>query len=377
MVDRFSDNKEEQRPLLDRNNLSTARTSDWRWDKWSESGGDRWQGGNLQGVTSKLDYLKALGVTTIWLSPVFKQRGHMDTFHGYGIQDFLDVDPRFGSRNDLVELVAQAHSKGMRIILDIIFNHSGENWTYPESVPGSKFQPHYTKGRYNFGSWRGDQGQNIDSILSAEDGVWPTELQDIDKYTRAGSGNLGAGSINDPQAEHKRTDFLTLKDFFLDNPSLLNELARCFKYWIALTDCDGFRIDTLKHVSLDQARNFCGSIKEFAQNLGKDDFFLVGEIAGGDFEQDRYLDVIDRNLNAALDIGGMRINLKQVAKGLQNPNDYFSGFDPGDAKMGSHRAIGEKHVSILDDHDHVFGKKLRFSSEAASVHQVTAHRAAS
>lgn len=372
LVDRFSDNKEHSRPLLNRDALPLARTPEWRWDSWSKSGGERWQGGNLQGVTSKLDYLKNLGVTTIWLSPVFKQRGHLDSFHGYGIQDFLDVDPRIGSRQDLVDLVKLAHEKGMRILLDIIFNHSGENWTYADSIGGDTNKPTYIPGRHPFGAWRGDQGQDIATIESSEDGVWPVEFQDPEKYTRAGAGNLGGGDLNNPHAEHKRTDFLTLKDFFLENSSVLNELARCFKYWIALTDCDGFRIDTLKHVSLEQARNFCGSIKEFASNLGKSDFFLVGEIAGGDFGQDRYLDVLDRNLNAALDIGNMRLTLNQVAKGLQHPQDYFAGFNPGNATMGSHRAIGEKHVSVLDDHDHVFGKKVRFSAEAASPHQVAA-----
>lgn len=131
-----------------------------------------------------------------------------------------------------------------------------------------------------------------------------------------------------------------------------------------------YAIDTLKHVSFEEARNFCGTIKEFAANLGKSDFFLVGEIAGGDYGQDRYLDVLDRNMNAALDIGGMRLTLNGVAKGLMHPGAYFSGFDPGNAIMGSHRNLGERHVSILDDHDHVFGEKVRFSSEAASDHQV-------
>jgi len=372
LVDRFSDGLEAQRPLLDRTNLAAARPVNWRWDLWSQSGGERWQGGNLSGVATKLDYLKNLGVTTIWLSPVFKQRGHLNSFHGYGIQDFLDVDPHFGDRKALVDLVALAHSKGMRIILDIIFNHSGENWTYPDHLPGGKFQPHYTSGHHPFGAWRGTQGEDVAAIASDAHGVWPSELQDPAKYTRAGAGNLGAGSIDDPHAEHKRTDFITLKDFNLDHPQLMSELASCFKYWIALCDCDGFRIDTLKHVSFEQARNFCGTIKEFAANLGKSNFFLVGEIAGGDFEQDRYLNVLSRNLNAALDIGGMRITLNQVAKGLQHPTDYFAGFDPGNAVMGSHRAVGEKHVSILDDHDHVFGKKLRFSAEAASPNQVAA-----
>lgn len=372
LVDRFSDNLESTRPLLNKNKIVAARPNNWSWQKWSQSGGDRWQGGNLAGVISKLDYLKQLGITTIWLSPVFKQRGHLNTYHGYGIQDFLDVDPRFGSREDLVDLVSQAHNRGIRIILDIIFNHSGENWTYPDTLPGGKHRPSYSLGRHDFGAWRGEEGQDIHAIEDSEEGVWPIELQDPDKYTRAGFGNLGAGDINDDQAEHKRTDFITLRDFFLDHPTLLSELADCYKYWIALTDCDGFRIDTLKHVSYEQARNFCGTIKEFAFNIGKTDFFLVGEIAGGDYDQDRYLDVIGRNLNAALDIGGMRLNLNQVAKGLQSPNDYFSGFNPGNAIMGSHRAIGDKHVSVLDDHDHVFGKKLRFSAEAATDHQVVA-----
>jgi len=64
--------------------------------------------------------------------------------------------------------------------------------------------------------------------------------------------------------------------------------------------------------------------------------------------------------------------LSGLAKGLQAPMSYFGGFDPGDARMGSHRFLGERHVSILDDHDHVFGEKIRFSSEAASDHQVVA-----
>ena len=375
LVDRFSDGQEHTRPLLDRDNLAVARPSlpngeAWRWDRWAQSGADRWQGGNLQGVASRLDYLSSLGVTTIWLSPVFKQRGHLDTYHGYGIQDFLDVDPRFGTRQDLVDLVAAAHQRGIRIILDIIFNHSGPNWIYPQNVwqPPYKHYPEH----YKFGNWLDENGQPIAAIDTAEHGVWPRELQKTQRYTRAGSGDLGAGDIDDVNAEHKRTDFLVLRDFNLGSNGTLTDLAQCYKYWIALTDCDGFRIDTLKHVSLEEARNFCGSIKEFTANIGKQDFLLLGEIAGGDYNQDRYLDVLKRNLNAALDIGEMRLALSAVARGLQHPNAYFSGFDPGLAEMGSHRQLGERHVSVLDDHDHVFGEKIRFSSDAASPQQVAA-----
>jgi glycosidase len=95
-------------------------------------------------------------------------------------------------------------------------------------------------------------------------------------------------------------------------------------------------------------------------------------VAGGDFSQDRYLDVLGTNLNAALDIGEMRLTLAGVAKGLIHPAAYFDGFDPGNAEMGSHRNLGKHHVSVLDDHDHVFGEKIRFSSEASSDHQIVA-----
>ena len=221
-------------------------------------------------------------------------------------------------------------------------------------------------------AWREEDDRPIDAILGSEDGVWPAELQDEDCYTRAGTGELSAGDINDPHAEHKRTDFSSLRDFDLDHPGLLDDLARCFKYWILLTDVDGFRLDTLKHVSLEQARAFCGAIKEFAAKIGKHNFFLVGEVAGGDSPANRYLDVLQAELNAALDIGEMRMALRHVAKGLAPPSAYFDGFDPGMAVMGSHRHLGTRHVSICDDHDHVFGSKLRFSSEASSEHQVVA-----
>ncbi len=372
LVDRFSDGMEKKRKLLPREDVASLRPKEWRWDKWSHSGGDRWQGGTIKGVTSKLDYLNRLGITTIWLSPIYKQRAHLNTFHGYGIQDFLEVDPHFGTREDLVKLVKEAHNRGMRILLDIIFNHSGENWVYPDNLEGGEYTPTYTHDRYPFGKWLGKQGEPITTINIKDEGVWPQEFQNPGYYTRAGSGSLGNGRVDDPQAEHKRTDFITLRDFYLESPEVLTHLAESYMYWIALTDCDGFRIDTLKHVSREQGRNFCGVIKEYAASLGKDNFFIVGEVAGGDYNQDRYLDSLERNLNSVLDIGSMRTTLNGVAKGLQHPSDYFNGFNIHDQRMGSHRALGDKHVSILNDHDHVFGEKLRFSVDTASTHQVAA-----
>lgn len=369
LVDRFSDGKDRQRPLLDRSNVAAARPTGWRWDNWSRSGRDRWQGGTIKGVESRLDYLAGLGVTALWLSPVFKQRSHLDTYHGYGIQDFLDIDPRYGTRQDMVDLVAAAHDAGLRVVLDVIFNHSGSNWVYE----GGHRKLPYTSGRHEFGAWLNRAGDQVGAIGQPDDGAWPIELQDPGVYTRAGSANLGEDTdIGAPLAEHKRGDFEDLRDFDLGHPGVLADLARCFKYWIALTGCDGFRIDTVKHVAIDDARNFCGSIKEFALRLGIADFLLIGEVAGGDTNADRYLDALGQNMNAALDIGDARPTLTSVAKGLTPPGAYLEQFKAEKDELGSHRVLGDHHVSILDDHDHVFGQKLRFSVEAASEHQVVA-----
>lgn len=123
---------------------------------------------------------------------------------------------------------------------------------------------------------------------------------------------------------------------------------------------------------MEQARNFCNGIKEYAESLGKDDFFLVAEVAGGNSAQDRYLDITGRNINACLDIGEQRETLCNVAKGLQHGNDFFGGFCYYDEGMGSHRNYGSRHLSISNDHDHVFGAKIRFSADASNDHQAVA-----
>lgn len=378
LVDRFSDGDEASRPLLDRSNIPGARPAaangePWRWDAWAASGGQRYQGGTLRGVQSKLGYLDDLGVTTLWLSPVMRQRLNLDTYHGYGVADFLEVDPRFGARQELIDLVDAAHQRGMRVILDVIFNHTGHNWNYPANAPRLPYLP--WPQHYDFGTWLGADGEPVASILSAAQGVWPTELQDPALYTRAGTGSLQVGDVSDPHAEHKRSDFADpddkdLRDLATDVGPGLDLLADIYKYWIALTDCDGFRIDTLKHVAVEEARNFCGAVREYTLGLGKLNFFLAGEVAGGDDFQDIYLDALSRNLSAVLDIGDARVTLENVGRGLRAPQDYFDGFDELDQRMGSHRNVGDRHVSVLNDHDHVFGRKVRFTTDASLDHQV-------
>ena len=369
LPDRFSDGREATRPLLDVGNRAAFRKNGFRFDGWADSGGGRYQGGSIAGISSKLDYLAGLGVTTLWVGPVFKQRAHNNDFHGYAIQDFLEVDPRLGTRADLVALVAASQKRNMRVLLDVVFNHSGDNWLYADGKDMPPFLPF--PGFHEKGKWRDGSGGLVSSIAADDDGVWPSELQNDSYYTRAGMGDLGAGSIDDPHAEFRRTDFYGNRDINYDGTAALDDVARCYKYWIALTDCDGLRIDTLKHVDQQNGRNFCGTIKEFAANLGKLNFFLVGEVAGADSDADRFLEVLGANLSATLDIGEIRPALSSVAKGLAAPNSYFDLAFKWEDDLGSHRDAGLHRVSILDDHDHVSGAKVRFSTDAQPAdHQV-------
>src|SRR6185503_13625274 len=135
MLDRFSDGKEKGTRDNQGNTVEGGTTGLFKPGDngnavqdpvdavaWSEAG-RRFVGGTLLGLMSKLGYLKRLGVTVIWISPIFKQVPFdQGSYHGYGIQHFLDVDRRFGTRDQLAELVRVAHQLGIKVILDIILN---------------------------------------------------------------------------------------------------------------------------------------------------------------------------------------------------------------------------------------------------------------
>jgi hypothetical protein len=95
-------------------------------------------------------------------------------------------------------------------------------------------------GEYDFGSWRADTVQPIAAIESEKDGVWSIELQDTNHYTRSETGSLDGGDINDPNAEQKRIDLFSLRDFQLETANGLSILVSCYKYWIALRTAMAF-----------------------------------------------------------------------------------------------------------------------------------------
>jgi glycosidase len=377
LPDRFSDGGEGQRPMFDHNLPDAFKARDKA--AWMAAG-NRFVGGTLKGIESKLDYLQGLGVTTLWINPPWKQRVDLETYHGYGIQNFLDIDPRFGTRQDLRDLVDATHARGMYVILDVIFNHSGNNWFYRDEGDGSAKEgmPYRYAPPYPVHGWRSSQGESIPQPRRLEDGVWPREFQNPDWYTRAGAiGHWGVAAWEDPQhpdVEFRRGDFFDLKDMNLARDEVVEALARVYMYWIALSDCDGFRIDAVKHVSVGQSRKFCTAIHEYAQSIGKENFFLTGEITEGRIAPD-YVDFFGRNLDAVLGIVAYPNRLEAMVRGFAHPLEFFDLYADHTLGGGT-RQLGKFIVHVLDDHDMSSrARKERFAAngDVPNLYQQVAH----
>jgi glycosidase len=345
---------------------------------WRDAGAG-WCGGTLKGLTSKIGYLKRLGISAIWVSPIFKQVAFQETYHGYGIQNFLDVDPHFGTREDLQHLVATAHRLGIRVILDIILNHSGAVFSYDADrystdTPGI-FDPRWDGQPYRVEGFNDQRGQPAIPFgplpvevpdVPTDDAIWPREFQEAAAFSVRGRINSW-----DNKPEYVEGDFFDLKDIHLGDgviddyrPSAaLQALCDVYKFWIAFADVDGFRVDTVKHMDSGAARYFGSVIHEFAQTLGKDKFYLIAEIAGG--RAQAYHTLETTGLNAALGIDDLPDKLEWIPKGRRNPSDYFDLFR-NSILVGkeSHTWFRDKVVTVLDDHDQIrnSSRKARFAA---------------
>lgn len=393
LLDRFSDGNEAgflgndgvpvpggTTPAFVAADAGNAVQTDADAERWREAG-TQFVGGTLRGLAGKMGYLKRLGVTAIWLSPIFKQVASQQSYHGYGIQDFLDVEPRFGSREELVEVVNLAHAHGIYVILDIILNHTGDVFAYRDGQPG------YDGGRrYPVAGYRNRLGQPALPFapvnLAAEPGefpdgaVWPAELQPAETFTQKGKIRHW-----DDYPEFCEGDFESLKDVNHGAGSLddyrpspaLDALCDVYKYWIALADVDGFRIDTVKHMDLGATRFFSAVIKEFAVSIGKENFYLIGEITGG---RQRAFETLElTGLDAALGIDDIPDKLEYLVKGYRNPNEYFRLFRNSElVQKESHVWFRNRVVTLFDDHDQVRkgADKARFCADAGSNRQLPA-----
>ena len=333
--------------------------------RWREAG-TRFVGGTLAGIESKLGYLQRLGVTAIWISPIFKQVRADESYHGYGIQNFLDVDPHFGTRDDLRRLVQAAHGLGIRVILDIILNHCGDVFRYRDGDPawsGPKFPVLGFRDNQGTASLPFGPIGPTDFPRAFPDGaIWPSEFQRPETFTCEGHiRNF------DAFPEFADGDFFSLKDLhhgdrqvvdgvdaidaYFVSPTL-RHLCEAYKFWIAFADLDGFRLDTVKHMDPGAARFFASVIHEFAEALGKENFYLIGEITGGrNFAYER-LEVT--GLDAALGISDERTKMTALVKGEIDAVEYFDLFRNSLlVRKDFHLWFRDKLVISVDDHDHL------------------------
>ena len=191
-------------------------------------------GGDLKGLTEHLDEIADLGVTALWITPVVKNIDGFVTgagfpdwgYHGYWADDFYKLDPRFGSEGDLKTLVDAAHARGMKVLLDVVYNHAGYE---TKMLDDPRF-----KGWLRVG---GTCGQDDLTLCVAGLPDFKTELPEVDDYLM--KAHLGLA---------KRVGV------------------------------DGFRLDTVKHVRHDFWQEHR---RRTRAELGKD-FFLIGEVWGGD-----------------------------------------------------------------------------------------------
>jgi glycosidase len=347
MVDRFS------------NPADLPRPASVPWDQ--TFGGFR--GGTLEGVRQRLGYLQRLGAGALWLTPVLQNCQAQDgTFHGYGIQNFLKVDPRFASdRTDpeaeLRRLVDEAHARGLYVILDIVLHHAGDVFAYLLDGGALDSAAPWRDGGYPI-RWRDAQNRPVpewadappdgDPRLTADAAVWPRELRRNDLFRRQGRGGEAGG------------DFESLKGFRTSDPELRRTLILAYQYAIARFDIDGFRIDTLKYIEPDFARVFGNAMREYALEIGKKNFFTFGEVYDDDYKIAKF---IGRNaqdpgdlvgVDAALDFP-LFFRLPGFAKGFVAPSEiaqlYQLRKQVEEGVISSHGEASGYFVTFLDNHD--------------------------
>lgn len=234
MTDRFSNGD----PSNDNYGGFNSNNSDQR----------KWHGGDFQGIINKLDYIKNMGFTAIWITPVTMQKSEY-AYHGYHTYDFYAVDGHLGTMDKLQELVRKAHDKNIAVMVDVVVNHTGD------FQPGNGF----AKAPFDKADWYHHNGDITDGDYNSNN-QWKIENGDV------------AG----------------LDDLNHENPATANELKNWIKWLLNETGIDGLRLDTVKHVPK-------GFLKDFDQAANT---FTMGEIFHGD---PAYVGDYTRYLDAALD----------------------------------------------------------------------------
>ena len=193
-----------------------------------------YHGGDLRGIREHLPYLKDLGVTTLWLTPVLKNGAPQD-YHGYGAVDLYAVDPHLGTINDYQQLVAAAHQQEMKILFDAVLNHVGPNHPWVKNPPLPDW-------------FHGTSAQHTNSAA-------PLDSSFYGKSNHQSGTNDSFETLVDPHAPARFSKSLTqgwfvnvLPDLNTENPFVAQYLLQNSIWWTETTGLDGFRLDTFPYV---------------------------------------------------------------------------------------------------------------------------------
>lgn len=205
-------------------------------------------GGDLEGIRQHLDYFNQLGVTALWLTPVLENNSpdnnKYSTYHGYATTDYYKVDPRFGTNDEYRKLVAEAHQHGLKVVMDMIFNHCGFEHPWVSDMP--------SKDWFNTPEWL-EETKNVgrDATTGQPNGTPAAN----DKYLQT---SYKLTPVLDPYASkvdfHETVDgwFVpSMPDLNQRNPHVIRYLIQNSEWWIESVGIDGIRMDTYPYADRD------------------------------------------------------------------------------------------------------------------------------
>jgi len=216
-------------------------------------------GGDFKGVEQKLDYIKALGANAIWISPIPLTAGTNVAYHGYVARDFYQLAPHWGTVSDLTQMVAEAHQRGIYVILDVVVNHQS---TLIDS------------GDAGFPAWNGS-GYNLRWTVPGNQ--YPLPFDNLSYFHNFGNiQNYG------DTTQVQIGDLRGLDDLKTETLYVRTNMVEIYKYWLDLADFDGFRLDASKHAEIGFWQHWNPEIRAYAAAKGKTNFFTYGENISGD-----------------------------------------------------------------------------------------------
>lgn len=270
--------------------------------------------GDLKGIMARLDYLKTLGVDALWLTPVYVSP---QVDNGYDIADYLAIDPAYGTMADFEALLAAAHARDIRIVMDIVVNHTSTEHAWFKSALGDKNSPYR-----DYYIWRDPVDGSVPNNWQSKFGGSAWELDEI-------TGQYYLHLFAREQA-----------DLNWENPAVRAEVKNIIHFW-AKKGVDGFRLDVINLISKDQAfpndeigdgRRFYTDgprIHEFLQDVSRDVFAPVGAMTVGEMSStslehcQRYGALDGSELSMVFNFHHLKVDYPNGDKWTKAPFDFL------------------------------------------------------